>query len=203
MKNRFLNVVVGVFALVAVQAQGADVNRHISVEIDPLSPAAAARDSAKGDPTSMFGGGVDFNLGNISTGPEVWTGTYVRKGATGDCGNSLRATPLSIGELQCGDRFKMDAVRLRWTVGLWESTYTMRGLFLKGGYSYTKIQSKDTRGNALESSLRGVAQEPTTTDVVDMRQGGVAVVGQRWAFWDHTGTVTLSMSSFILEPSSR
>lgn len=170
-------------------AMAADVNRHISVELDPLSPMAAVRESNEGKPTSMFGGGVDFNLGNISTGPEVWTGNFTRKGPTEDCEATMR-----VADLQCGDQAKLDAVRLRWTIGIWESHFTMRGLFLKGGYSYTKIQSRSTRSNIQDSAMRGIPADPTTAQITDMRQGGVATIGQRWAFWDHTGTVTLAMS---------
>lgn len=189
MKRQVIKSALSLMVLCTTTAYGADVNRHISVELDPLAPAAASRQSGQGDPTSMFGGGVDFNLGRISTGPEVWTGAFTRKGPEGNCEAALR-----LGELQCGDRFKMDAVRLRWTVGIWESPFTMRGLFAKGGYSYTKIQSRGTRGNVLDSALRGLPAESTTVDIVDMRQGAVATVGQRWAFWDHSGTITLAMS---------
>lgn len=189
MKHQFVKTALGILMISTTPSFAADVNRHISLEMDPLAPAAAARESGNGNPTSMWGAGVDFNLGRISTGPEVWTGAFTRKGPTSDCEDALR-----LGELQCGDRFKMDAVRLRWTVGIWESSYTMRGLFLKGGYSYTKIQSKGTRSNQYENALRGLPADPTTADIVDMRQGVMATVGQRWAFWDHTGTVTLAMS---------
>jgi hypothetical protein len=130
----------------------------------------------------------------VSTGPELWTGTFTVRGPT-DATESYRREDFWPGERQ-----KLDAVRLRWTIAKWEQPASMRGWFLKGGYSYTRINSRANRytedggeGDALPANILGTPDDETDL-VTDIRHGASLAFGNRWAFLDQALTVNLGTS---------
>lgn len=180
----------------AAPVLGADVNRRIIAEIDPVAPASAAYDEAKYDMSeSKWGGLVDFNMGNVvSTGPEVWTGSFTVRGPKEQDSEYRRE------DFWPGERQKLNAVRLRWTITRWENPQSMRGWFMKMGYSYTRIDSRANRyqeeggeGDAVPVNLM-----PGNTDeasvVTDLRHGVVGAFGNRWLLADQKISINLGCS---------
>jgi hypothetical protein len=167
-------------------AFGSDVVRQIVAEVDPVAPASAAYEqSVNNVTTSKYGGAVDFNMGaTMSTGPEFWTGTFLVRG--NDSGQTPRREDLWPGERQ-----KIDAMRFRWTFGVWEQAQSMRGWYFKAGYSWTRINS---RANRFTESMTGVPtlapvgvddQPNDETDLItDVRHGASAAFGNRWVIKD-------------------
>ena len=95
----------------------------VIAEIDPIGPASSVYDESqnKNLSSSNWGGRVDFNLGSVSSGPEIWSGTYNVRGQ--DAGaNGLRRENLWPGERQ-----KLSGTRLRWNITRWEVPESMRG----------------------------------------------------------------------------
>ncbi len=177
-------------------AHAADINRKIIAEVDPVAPGSAAYDQqTTGVVTSKYGLGADFNLaGVMSTGPEYWTGTFTQKGVAQD---TVRREDMFNGERQ-----KLDAVRLRWMFTAWEQPASMRGWFLKAGYSYTRVNS---RGNRYEEGAGGpndatpanfIVGSPSdeTSLVTDIRHGVATGFGNRWLVWDQKIAITLGTS---------
>jgi len=184
--------------LVAGTASAADVNRKIIAEIDPVQPTSASyEENVNGVTTSKWGGLVDFNAGGVvSTGPEIWTGTFSVKGPSSDSGDSYRRE-----DFWPNERHKLDAIRLRWTITRWEQPSSMRGWFIKGGYSYTRINSRANRhteaggeGDAIPAILPSSDPGDETDLVSDLRHGVVGGFGNRWAFFDQKLTLNVGMS---------
>jgi hypothetical protein len=171
---------------IAARAEAGDVVRQIVVEADPVAPASAAfEQSVHHVSASQYGGLVDFNMGaKFSTGPELWTGTFVVRGD--DSGAAVRRE-----DLWAGERHKIDAVRFRWTFGTWEQAQSMRGWFFKGSYNWTRINSRANRftedmHTGAGFSALNVADNPNDeTDLItDMRHGVSAAFGNRWMITD-------------------
>src|SRR4051812_27437833 len=72
-------------AMMAGEANAADIIKRIVAEVDPVAPASAGYEQTKdGVNTQKWGGNVDFNIGGwISTGPEIWVGNFTVKGGDG------------------------------------------------------------------------------------------------------------------------
>ncbi len=181
----------------ATQAHAGDVVRRIVTEMDPVAPSSAAYEEAQtGVTTSKWGGLADFNIGGmVSMGPEFWTGTFVAKGPTDD------STEYRREDMWPGERQKIDAIRLRWMVSKWEQPQSMRGWYLKGGYSYTRINSRANRydetageGDALPQNILGTDPNADTDLITDLRHGAVVGFGNRWAVWEQKLTINLGMS---------
>ena len=134
----------------------------------------------------MWAGQVDFNVGQVATGPELWIGNFTRKGPE-DADKYVRRE-----DLQYGESHKIEASRFRWTVSMWEKPSSMRGWFVKGGSSYTSIQSRAHREYSARLDTPAV---PMDANIVDTRHGLMAGFGQRWAIIDSAATITLSISS--------
>jgi hypothetical protein len=191
----------GYLAIVLVgfeaHAFAGDVNRKIIAELDPVAPSSAAYEETKNDiATSKWGGAVDFNMaGVISTGPEFWTGTFSQKGPDED-GKTFRREDMWPGERQ-----KIDAIRLRWMLTKWELPGSMRGWFLKGGYSYTRINSRANRyseeqgeGDAIPAGMFSAEPDDQTDLITDIRHGVAAGFGNRWLFFEQKVSVNLGAS---------
>lgn len=177
-------------------AQAADINRRIIAEFDPVAPSSAAyEEDSSGVTTSKWGGLVDFNMGNVmSTGPEFWTGTFAAKGP--DDGTDYRRE-----DLWPGERHKLDAIRLRWNLSFWEQPQSMRGWYVKTGYSYTRINSRANRydetggeGDALPAVMSTSSPSDDTDLVTDIRHGGALAFGNRWLLVGQTISVNLGAS---------
>jgi hypothetical protein len=173
---------VAVFSLVQAQClQAGDVVRRLVLEADPIAPASSVYEqTVSGVTTSKYGASVDFNIGAyMTTGPEFWTGTFLVRGD--DSGAAYRREDLWPGERQ-----KLDAMRFRWTFGVFEQGQSMRGWYLKGAYSWMKINSRanryteDMSSSAL--SAGSVIDQPNDeTDLItDMRHGLSFSFGNRW-----------------------
>lgn len=187
------------FTLIGIvpAALAADINRKLVAELDPVAPTSSIYEEQKnGVATSKWGGNIDFNLaGVLSVGPEFWTGTFSEKGA--EEGETYRREDMWPGERQ-----KIDAIRLRWMATAWEQPSSMRGWFVKGGYSYTRINSRANRLNEAQgdgSDAIPVGMFDTTPDdqtdlVTDIRHGIAAGFGNRWMMFDQKVTVTLGTS---------
>lgn len=182
--------------LLAGSAEAADINRRIIAEIDPVAPGSASyEESESGVTTSKWGGLVDFNMGNVlSTGPEFWTGTFAAKGPVDE--SSYRRE-----DLWPGERHKIDAIRLRWTVSRWEQPQSMRGWFIKGGYSYTRINSRANRydetggeGDAIPAVVTTTSPSDDTDLVADLRHGAVFGFGNRWLLAEQSLSINLGAS---------
>ena len=174
------------FLLAGVRAEAGDVVRQVIMEADPVAPASSAYEqSVNGVTTSKYGAAVDFNMGaTMSTGPEFWTGTFLVRG--NDSGSVVRREDLWPGERQ-----KIDAMRLRWTFGIWEQGQSMRGWYFKAAYNWTKINSRanryteDTSNVAALASTSATDQPNDETDLItDMRHGVSVAFGNRWFVTD-------------------
>jgi hypothetical protein len=181
----------------AQAAHAADINRKIIAEVDPIAPTSAGYDQARtGIVTSKYGFGADFNLaGVLSTGPEYWTGTFTQKGQASD---TLRREDMFVGERQ-----KLDAIRLRWMFTGWENPSSMRGWYVKAGYSYIRVNSRGNRyeegsgaqGDAIPQSFVVGNPSDDTSLVTDIRHGVAVGFGERWLVWDQKLAITLGTSA--------
>lgn len=169
------------------RVEAGDVLRQIVLEVDPVAPASSAYEqSVNKVTTSKYGAGVDFNMGTtLSTGPEFWTGTFVARGD--DSGASFRRE-----DLWPGERHKIDAVRFRWTFGIWEQAQSMRGWYFKTAYNWTRINSRANRytedmSSAPTLAASSVLDQPNDeTDLItDMRHGISFAFGNRWVVADN------------------
>lgn len=168
--------------LMGTQLYAGDVVRKLVLEADPVAPASSIYEqSVNKVTTSKYGGAVDFNVGAVfSTGPEVWTGTFVARGD--DSGGTYRRE-----DLWPGERHKIDAMRVRWTFGVWEQAQSMRGWYFKMGYNWTRIDSRANRytetlgsGQTL-ASADALDQPGDETDLItDIRHGISTAFGNRW-----------------------
>lgn len=170
----------------AGQASAGDVVRKLVFEADPIAPVSSVYEqSVNGVTTSKYGAAVDFNIGAyMSTGPELWTGTFLVRGD--DSGAAYRREDLWPGERQ-----KLDAMRFRWTFGVFEQGQSMRGWFVKGAYSWMRINSRANRftedmSTSSALSTGAVIDQPNDeTDLItDMRHGISVSFGNRWIFGD-------------------
>ena len=182
--------------LAAVKAEAADINRKIIAEIDPVAPSSAAYDTAaNGIDASKFGASVDFNLAGVfSTGPEIWTGNFNIQGKDGQ--TNLRRDALFPGEKE-----KVSAMRLRWNVTAWEQPSSMRGWYIRGAYSYTRVDSRSnlystasTGNDAVPANFFVGSPEDNVDLVTDTRHGVAAELGNRWLLWNQSLSITLGAS---------
>ena len=174
--------------MLGARAEAGDVVRRIVLETDPVAPASSAYEqSVNKVTTSKYGAGVDFNIGaTMSTGPELWTGTFVARGD--DSGSSYRRE-----DLWPGERHKIDAMRFRWTFGFWEQAQSMRGWYFKAAYNWTRINSRANRITEDMSSISTLSSAPSAIDqpndetdlITDMRHGVSAAFGNRWVVMDN------------------
>jgi len=178
---------VGLYVAGSTPASAADIRRVMAAEIDPVAPTAAMATSEGRKSASMWGGQADFNVGPVATGPEIWIGNFNRKGPLNPDDRVRRE------DLQFGEQHKVEATRLRWTVSLYEKPSSLRGWFVRGGYSYTKINSRAKRDfnvNYLDSTATNLE-----SDITDTRHGLMAGFGQRWTFFDSSLTASVSISA--------
>jgi len=168
------------------RVEAGDVIRRLVLEADPVAPVSSAYEqSINKVTTSKYGASVDFNIGAyMTTGPELWTGTFLVRGD--DSGASYRREDLWPGERQ-----KLDAMRFRWTFGVFEQGQSMRGWYLKAGYSWMRINSRANRFTEDMSAAPGLStgsvldQPGDETDLItDMRHGVSMAFGNRWIFGD-------------------
>lgn len=188
------HLAVAALGLSSSLATAADINRRIIAEIDPVAPGSAVyEEKASGISTSKWGGLVDFNMGNVlSTGPEFWTGTFAAKGPDDPTAEYRRE------DLWPGERQKLDAIRLRWNITRWEQPQSMRGWWLKAGYSYTRINSRANRyneeggeGDAVPIVIPGTTPNDDTDYVTDLRHGVDFGFGNRWLLLEQSLSVNI------------
>lgn len=163
-----------------------DIRRVLAAEVDPVAPIAAMTLSKDETRVNMWAAQVDFNVGRVATGPEFWVGNFAKSGPD-DTSTYVRPE-----DLQPGESHKLEASRFRWTISLWEKPSSMRGWFIKSGYSYTSIQSRAHRETSTRLDGPSV---PLDANIVDTRHGLMAGFGQRWAIADSSATITLAISS--------
>jgi hypothetical protein len=182
---------------------GADIHRSITAELDPVAPSSSAYEEQNyGVTTNKWGGQVDFNVnGVLSTGPELWVGNFIVRGSESTADDFRRE------DFYPGERHKLDATRLRWNLTKWERPSSMRGWYLKGGYSYTRVNSRANRYSELTGDEApagsgssdgipvGVFKQPDDeTDLItDIRHGVYGGFGQRWIVASRM-TITLGTS---------
>jgi hypothetical protein len=201
----FLLILTAAFvAFSATTLNAADLHRKITAEFDPVAPASASYEDKYYDTTtSKWGAQVDFNAGGvISTGPELWTGTFTVKGPDSVEEDFRRE------DFYPGERHKLDATRLRWNLTRWEKPASMRGWYFKGGYSYLRVNSRANRfseltgdeapaGSSSDAVPVGIFKSPDDeTDLItDIRHGVYGGFGNRWAYLDTRLTLTLGASA--------
>lgn len=192
---RLFFILVG--GILAQQSLAADINKKIITELDPVAPGSASYDEQHNDiATSKFGGNVDFNVGGIiATGPEFWTGNFVKNGYKGSEPTYRRE------DMFPGERHKLDAVRLRWMITKWEMPASMRGWYVKAGYSYLRINSRANRyseiytGNdAIPNNTFSDNPSEETDLITDIRHGIATGFGNRWLFFNQALSLTLGTS---------
>lgn len=185
------------FTLLSQFSFAADINKKIIAELDPIAPGSAVYEERKNEATtSKFGGNVDFNIGGvITTGPEFWTGNFVMKGSEQTDSVYRRE------DMFPGERHKLDATRIRWTISRWEMPSSMRGWYIKTGYSYLRINSRANRyteafsgSDAVPSNSYIDKPEDETDLVTDIRHGVVAGFGNRWLLLNQSLSITLGTS---------
>ena len=168
------------------RVEAGDVIRQLVLEADPVAPVSSAYEqSVDGVTTNKYGASVDFNVGTyMSTGPELWTGTFLVRGD--DSGSPVRREDLWPGERQ-----KLDAMRFRWTFGVFEQGQSMRGWYFKGAYSWMRINSRANRftedlGSSPALAVTSMKDQPgDETDLItDMRHGLSFAFGNRWFITD-------------------
>ena len=178
-------------------AYAGDINKKIIAEIDPVAPGSASyEEQTNSVATSKFGGIVDFNIGGVvSTGPDVWTGNFVMKGSTEE-GMEYRRE-----DMYPGERHKLDATRLRWMITRWELPSSMRGWYIRAGYSYLRINSRANRYTEKSDANDAVpvnffSEDPSDeTDLItDIRHGIAGGFGNRWLLFDQTLSLSLGAS---------
>jgi hypothetical protein len=199
-RNKSLKVVIAtgavalIPALLAANAQAANVNRRIVAEVDPVAPSSALyEERSTGIATSKFGVAVDFNVGErFSMGPEVWNGTFLARGDD-DGESSIRREDLFPGE-----RHKLDAMRLRWNVSFWEVPASMRGFYARASYDYIRVNSRANRytesldsANALPVDVSAESPLDETDLITDMRHGLSLGIGNRWLVNSQSLSVTV------------
>jgi hypothetical protein len=169
------------------RARAGDVPKFIAVEISPVAPVAAARESSQGNAASMWEFATDFNVnGKFTTGPELWLGTFAMRSKAESSETHVRRE-----DLQYSERQKLDASSLKWNVTLFESGYSMRGWFIKTGYSYTKVLS---RAHRYFEAFGVDDPENVESNIVDYRHGVYGAFGERWHFWSHNVTVSVAVN---------
>lgn len=183
----------------STQGLCADVTKKIIAEFDPIAPASAiSAPEQNNTAASKWGGNVDFNIGGkFSVGPEIWIGNYKVTGP--ESGETYRREDFLPGE-----QHKLDATRLRWNFTAWERPSSMQGWYVKGGYSYLRINSRANRFT--ESTLDPNSEDATViedlftgfpgdeTDLItDIRHGIHLGFGNRWTF-NSKFTLTLGTS---------
>jgi hypothetical protein len=183
--------------LIGLEANAADVNKKIIVELDPIAPTTASFDETDtGNATSKWGGSVDFNVaGLISTGPELWTGTFNVTGPDSPADSVRRE------DFQFGERHKIDAMRFRWNLTKWEQTQSMRGWYVRAGYSYLRVNSRANRytevsdeNDAIPFGIPVGAPDDDTDLVTDIRHGGMVGFGNRWLFVNQKLSISIGAS---------
>jgi hypothetical protein len=193
--NCSLIVVTGI---VSIPALAVDSNRRIFAEIDPIAPASMSYDErVNGMTSSKYGGNVDFNIaGVLSTGPEIWTGTFVVKGPTSTDATYRRE------DMWPGERQKLDSVRLRWNFTAWENPFAMYGWYVKSAYSYLRVNSRANRytevggtGDAIPVVVPGTTTNDETDLVTDIRHGVAVGFGNRWLFLNNSLSLTIGTSA--------
>ncbi len=193
--TKFSPIIVAGFTSLPVSA--ADVNRRIFAEVDPVAPASMSYDeNVSGITSSKYGGNVDFNIaGVLSTGPEIWTGTFLVKGP------STADVTYRREDMWPGERQKLDAVRLRWNFTAWENPFAMRGWYIKSAYSYLRVNSRANRyteeggsGDAVPVVVPGSTTNDETDLVPDIRHGVAAGFGNRWLFLNQSLSLTVGTS---------
>lgn len=173
--------------------KAADTVRTFIVEADPIAPSSAAYETQSSDvTTSKYGFGLDFNVGaNVSMGPEIWSGAFNAKGPSdGSAAHSKE-------NLYTGERQKIEAMRLRWMVGLWQQPQSMRGWYAKIGYSYQKINSRANRYDQVlaDGAVISLSSPDSETDLItDTRHGVAFAFGNRWMFADQRLCLTAGAS---------
>lgn len=71
---------------------------------------------------------TDINAGDVvSTGPEIWTGTFNVHGPSTPRASYRRE------DFWPGERHQLDAIGFRWNIARWERPRAMQGWFVKGG----------------------------------------------------------------------
>ncbi len=183
--------------VIAGTAQAAEIARNIVAELDPVAPTSASFEHNINDvATSKWGALADFNAKDVvSTGPEIWTGTFNVHGPSEPTASYRRE------DFWPGERHKLDAIRLRWNITRWERPRAMHGWFVKGGYSYTRISSHANRhteeggaGDAVPVTLPTSDPGDETDFVSDVRHGLVGGFGNRWTFFEQKLTLSLGAS---------
>ena len=186
--GRLVGVIVVMWGAVSLTAQAADISRKLVIELDPLAPSSALIDEKEGFVSSKWGLSADFNVASrVVTGPDLWVGTFTEKGPNSADAETRRE------DMRFGEKHRIEATRLRWTVGVFEQPRSMRGWFVRGGYSYTSIDSRANRW-ADEDSQTLVSPDEKVDLVTDLRHSAVIAFGQRWAFFDNRASVTLGLS---------
>lgn len=196
--KRILFPVAAMMASWAPAVFATNVYKNIIAELDPVAPISANYEETRNDvTTSKWGGNVDFNMkGLISTGPEFWSGSFQVRGPE-EAGESVRRE-----DFQYNERHKLKAIRLRWNFALWQVPETMRGWYIKSGYSYTRIDSRANRitefnnsGDVVVAGAPGSTQDDDSDLITDERSGIMYGFGQRWVFADNKMTLTIGVSA--------
>ena len=170
-------------------AYGLNLFRTLSIEVDPVAPASSFVETKGNVRAEKWGGSAEFNLGgSISTGPELWFGNFTTRGPDDPNAGPRRE------DMQPGEQHKLDAVRMRWGVSLWEVPMTMRGWYVKAGYNYTRVNSRANRFHGWEVSLKEQDPMESTDLVTDVRHGAMVGFGERWLFADYHCSVTIGLS---------
>lgn len=201
MRSMTINIAAVMLAAWSSVAVAGDVVRSVIAEVDPVAPASSFYEQAQGGvTTSKWGAGIDFNMGGrFSTGPEFWTGSFLVKGADGSSSGLRRE------DFWPGERQKIEAVRFRWNLTMWEQTQSMRGWYLKAGYSYTKVNS---RANRYTETIDSTSLTTTKTDnpmdetdlIADTRHGLNLGAGSRWFLYER---VTASIGASLTQNFKR
>lgn len=175
--------------------QAGYIYRKLNIGLDPLGPAAALyEEKVRNISASNWGARVDFNLGGfMSTGPEIWSGTYALRGEEAD--ELIRRE-----DFWPSERHRLSGSRLRWNFTFWEVSETMRGWFLNAGIAYTSISSKANRitehsdaGDAFPGGRNYREPDDETDLITDIRHGVSLGFGQRWIFYQRL-SATLGLS---------
>lgn len=196
MRSIAIQMIPVMLAVRSQMAMAGDVIRSVIAEVDPVAPTSSFYEqSQNGVTTSKWGVGADFNMsGRFSTGPEFWTGSFLVKGS-----DSASPAGLRREDFWPGERQKIDAVRFRWNLTMWEQAQSMRGWYVKAGYSYTKISSRANRfTESVDSQNLATTQDDSPMDetdlIADTRHGVSLGAGSRWFLYER---VTASIGASI------
>jgi len=155
-----------------------DQDRTYAVEIDAYTPTKAYQGSEGNNKVQEWGGELQYNLTDIIISAEFWFGEYEKK--------NNRPEGASLSE---GEAYDILYNRHQIFVGTFSKKEQMKGWYVKGGYSYTKI---DAEATLLDKE--GTVSGANYNNLDEVRHGITVAAGHRYTFLKNRCSLNLGLS---------